>query len=157
MNHKGVRLKKKDYSIEIKYNDEAIKKKLIKIISRSGDEIVFSAEEMASIIMSQVNSDTLSATFVETEKVNMVEVSRQLECELTEDMKKGQKIRLNYNHPYPLEFALLEQVYKIAKVNMDTPVFSLTKEYIDEVTKKIKPEQEKFIKSFYSGFKNLKV
>jgi hypothetical protein len=32
---------------------------------------------------------------------------------------------------------------------------TLTKEYIDEVRAKIKPQSESFMKKFYSSFKNL--
>lgn len=155
-NNKGVRLEKENYAIEVKYDDEAIKKKNIKIITKSGEEIVFTADEMASIIMSQVNAEVLSASFVETERINLVEVSRQLECELKEDMKKGTRIRMDYVHPYPLEFALLEQVYNIAKINKDVPAIEITDEYLKKTMEKIGPDQEKFIKKFYESFKNLK-
>jgi len=70
-------------------------------------------------------------------------------------MKKGDEIRMNYSHPYPVEFAIIEQVMGIAKINMDVPALTLTKEYIEEVKKKLKPEQEEFIKSFYKSFKNV--
>ena len=129
----------------------------MKFISKSGDEFEISAEEMSSILINQVNADTLSATFVETDKINVVEVGRQIKCVLEEDMKKGQEININYTHPYPLEFALIEEVYKIAKVNEDVPVFVLTKEYIDSVKEKIKPDMEKYIEKFYSSFKNLNI
>jgi len=149
-------IKRDDYKVQVGYSEEAKEKHLIKFISKSGDEIVISAEEMSEMLIGGVNSNTLEATFVETDKINVVEVSRQLECVLDKDMKKGEKINLNYVHPYPLEFALLEQVYGIAQVNMDVPTFTLTKEYIDKVKKQLKPEQEKFLEKFYKSFKNLK-
>jgi hypothetical protein len=89
------------------------------------------------------------------DRINVVEVARQLECELTEDMKAGQKIRLNYKHPYPVEFALIEEAMKIAKINMDVPMTTLTVEYLEGVRDRIKPIQENFMKKFYSSFKNL--
>jgi hypothetical protein len=76
---------------------------------------------------------------------------------LDKDMKKGDKININYTHPYPIEFALIEQVYGIAKINMDVPVFTLTQEYINKVKSQIKPEHENFLQKFYSSFKNLKL
>ena len=150
-------IKKKDYTVQIGYSKEARKKKLLKFISKSGDEFEISAEELSTMLIGGVNQETLEATFVEADKVNVVEVGRQLECELDKDMKKGDKFRLNYAHPYPLEFAIIEQVWGIAKINMDVPVFTLTKEYIDETKKKLKPEQTKFIEKFYKSFRNLKL
>ena len=127
------------------------------ITTKSGDEFEISSEELSSMLIGGVNSEVLEATFVESERVNVVEVGRQLQCELTEDMKKGSKININYTHPYPLEFALIEQIYGIAKINMDVPVFTLTKEYMEKVEKKLKPEQEKFLNTFYKSFKNIKI
>jgi len=153
--NKAVRLERPHYTIEVKYSPEAVEKKLMKFITPLGESFEISADEMISILVSQVNTDTLSPAFVDSKKIDMVEVSRQLECELEEDMKKGQKIRLNYVHPYPVEFALLEEVYKIAKINHDVHVFELTKEYIDAVKEKIKPEMSEYLNNFYKGFKNI--
>jgi len=155
---KPTELKKKDYTVQINYSPEAIEKKLMKFITvKNGDEFEISSEELSSMLIGGVNSETLEATFVESDRINVVEVGRQLQCELTEDMKKGAKININYVHPYPLEFAIIEQVYGIAKINEDTPVFTLTKKYIDDVKKKLKPEQEKFLNTFYKSFKNVKL
>lgn len=149
-------LKRDKFTVHINYSPEATEKKLMKFITnKSGDEFEISAEELSSMLIGGVNSETLEATFVESDRINVVEVGRQLQCELTEDMKKGAKININYTHPYPLEFALIEQIYGIAKINMDVPVFTLTKEYIEEATEKIKPEQEKFLNIFYKSFKNV--
>lgn len=157
MNKNPIELKKPTYTIQINYSDEAKEKKLMKFISVTGDEFVISAEEMMTILVSQVNAEVLSAVFVETEKVNVVEVERQMQCVLERDYKKGEKININYKHGYPVEFALIEQAYNIAKINQDVPVFTLTKEYIEEVRNKIKPEMETFVKKFYKFFKNLKL
>jgi len=152
--NKAIELKQKDYTIAVKYSPEAIEKKTMKFTTPGGESFEITADEMLSILMEQVNQDTLSPAFVEMDRVNVVEVSRQLEVQLTEDMKAGQKIRLNYNHPYPVEFALIEEAMKIAKIKMDVPVTTLTIEYLDSVRAKIKPIQENFMKKFYSSFKN---
>ena len=156
MANKPVELKKKDYTIQVGYSKDAIKNKMMKFISKSGDEFEISAEEMSSILVSQVNSNTLEATFVESDRINVVEVGRQLECVLEEDMKKGQKIRMNYTHPYPVEFALIEEAYKIAKIDESIPRITITKEYLDDVRAKIKPEMREYSESFYKSFKNIK-
>ena len=70
-------------------------------------------------------------------------------------MKKGEKIRLNYAHPYPVDFAIIEQSMGIAKINMDIPAFTLTKKYMDKVKSQITLKQEKFIEKFYKSFKNI--
>ena len=153
--NKPIQLVRDDYTIQIKYSPEAISKKLMKFITPLGEAFEISAEEMINILVSQVNTESLAPAFVNSEKIDVVEVSRQLECELTEDMKKGQKIRLNYVHPYPIEFAIVEEAYKIAKINHDVHAFELTKEYLDAVREKIKPETSEFLNKFYKSFKNI--
>ena len=150
-------LKQKNYTVEIGYSDEAKEKKLMKFITKSGDEFEVSANELSSMLIGGVNSDTLEATFVESDRINVVEVGRQLQCVLDKDMKKGQKININYTHPYPIEFALIEEAYKIAKIDESVPRIVLTREYINEVKSKLKPEQTEYINKFYKSFKNIKV
>lgn len=153
---KAKEIKKDNYTVQIGYSKEAKDKKLLKFISKSGDEFEISAEEMSSMLIGGVNQDTLEATFVDSKKINVVEVGRQLECLLEKDMKKGETFRLNYSHPYPLEFALIEQAYGIAKINMDVPALTLSRDYINDAKKKLKPEQKEFMENFYKSFKNIK-
>lgn len=156
MKHKE--LKRKDFTVQVGYSPEAKEKKLLKFITtKSGDEFEISSEELASMLVGGVNMETLEAVFVDADKINVVEVGRQLQCELTEDMKKGQKININYTHPYPLEFALIEEAYKIAKIDEKVPKIELTREYINEVKAKLKPEQTEYINKFYKSFKNINI
>lgn len=154
---KPIELKKENYTIQVGYSQEAIEKKLMKFITKSGDEFEISADEMSSILVGQVNSNTLEATFVESDRINVVEVGRQLQCVLDKDMKKGEKININYTHPYPLEFALIEEAYKIAVIDKKVPRFEITVDYINEVKAKLKPEMTEYINKFYKSFKNLKI
>jgi len=155
--NKNRELKKENFSVQIGYSPEAIEKKLMKFTTKSGDSFEISAEEMSSMLIGGVNSDVLEATFVDSERINVVEVGRQLQCVLDKDMKKGEKININYTHPLPLEYALIEQAYGIAKIDEKIPKVELTKEYLEEFRKKLKPEMEEFTKKFYKGFKNLKI
>lgn len=152
---KAVELKKEKFTLQVNYSPEAIEKKLMKFITPSGDEFEISADEMSSILVSQVNSELLAATFVESDRMNVVEVTRQIRVRVDRDLKKGSEVRMEYKHPYPVEFAIIEQGMNIAKINMDVPVFTLTKDYLDEVRKKVTPEQKKFVRKFYEFFKDL--
>lgn len=150
-----VEMKKEGYTLQVNYSQEAIDKKLMKFITPSGDEFEISAEEMSTILIGQVNSSVIEATFVETDRVNVVDVTRQIKVRLDRDFKAGEEIRLDYVHPYPLEFAIIEQAAKLAKINMDTPRYELTVEYIKEVEAKITPKQRKFVDRFYKFIRSL--
>lgn len=152
---KPVKLIKENYEIQVNYSPEAIEKKLMKFITKSGDEFEISAGEMSTILVGQVNSELIEATFVESDRVNVVEVTRQIRLKAERDIKKGEEIRVEYRHPYPVEFAVIERAMNLVKINMDVPAFTLTKEYLDEVMKKTTPEMKKFVDKFYEFFKNL--
>lgn len=152
---KPVEMKKEKYTIQVNYSPEAIEKKLMRFITPSGDSFEISAEEMSTILIGQVNSSVIEATFVETDRVNVVEVTRQIRVRLDRDFKAGEEVRFDYVHPYPVEFAIIEQAAKLAKINMDVPVRELTVEYIKEVERKITPKQRKFVDRFYKFIRSL--
>ena len=72
-------------------------------------------------------------------------------------MKKGDKFNINYTHPYTIEFALIEEAYKIASIKKDVKVFELTKDYIDSVRAKITPKMKDYVEKFYKSFKGVGV
>lgn len=156
MDKKPVKLVKEKYTIEVNYSEEAIEKKLMKFITPNGDEFEISAEEMSTILIGQVNSDLIEATFVESDRVNVVEVMRQIRVRADRDIAKGEEIRLDYTHPYPIEFAIIEEAANLAKINMDVPMRELSVEYINSVKEKITPKQRKFVDMIYKFFKDLK-
>ena len=153
----GKILKQKTFNVEVKYSDEAIEKKLIRFTPTAGENFEISADELIALLVTEVNQETLAPAFVETDRVNVVEVGRQLQCVLDKDMKKGETININYVQPYPLEYALIEEGYKIAKIHKDVEVFVLTDDYLKNLKDKITPEMEEYTKKFYQSFKNLKV
>lgn len=148
---------KENFTIEVKYSDEAIKKKLVKFTVTNGNEIVLTADEIISMLVHQVNSETLSPTFVEMDKINVVEVGRQIRCKLDKDFKKGEIININYSHPYPVEFAIIEEAFKIAKIENNSKVTELTKEFLEGVKTRITPKMVDFTKKFYKSIKSVNV
>ncbi len=156
MEDKGVKLDKGNFTVEVKYSPEAVEKKLIKFTVVDGKEIVLSADELISMLVNQVNSEVLSASFVETDRINVVEVSRQLQVVTDRDFKKGEIININYSHPYPIEFALIEEGWKIAAIKKDTKVTELTADYLEKVKIAIKPNMVEYMKKFYKAFKTVK-
>ncbi len=156
MEKKPVELKKEKFTIQVNYSEEAQEKKLMKFITPSGDDFEISAEEMVTILIGQVNSDLIEASFVESDRVNVVEVMRQIRVRADRDIKAGEEIRLDYTHPYPIEFAIIEEAANLAKINMNTPRYELTVEYINSVKEKLTPKQHKFVDLIYKFFKNLK-
>lgn len=156
MEKKPIELKKDTYTIQVNYSEDAIAKKLMKFITPGGEEFEISAEEMSTILIGQVHSDLIEATFVESDRVNVVEVLRQIRVRADRDIKKGEEIRIDYTHPYPIEFAIIEEAARVAIINRNVPVRELTIEYINAVKQKITPKQRKFSELVWKFFKDLK-
>lgn len=152
-----VKLEKEKFTILVNYSPEAIEKKLMKFIPKDLEGFEISAEEMSSALIGQVNNELLQATFVESSRVNVVQVKRQIKARLDRDFAAGEEVNFEYTHPYPIEFAIIEEAYGIAKINKDVKVFELTSEYVESVQKKITPEQKTFVRKFYDFFKGLKL
>lgn len=157
MDNKGLKSERENFTVEVKYSDEAIAKKLIKFTVTKGNEVVVSADDLMSILVNQVNAETLSAAFVETNKINVVQVQRQLKCRVDRDLKKGDVVNINYIHPYPVEYALIEEAFKIAQISKDVKVTELTAEYLESVRKRITPKMVDFTKKFYSSFNSINI
>ncbi len=153
---KPVKFVREKYEIQVNYSPEAMEKKLMKFITPSGDEFEISADEMSSLLIGQVNSQLVEATFVESDRVSVVEVTRQIRARTNRDFKKGEEIRMTYSHPYPIEFALIEEAANLCKINHDAPRYELTAEYIKSVKEKITPQQRRFVDLVYKFFKDLR-
>ncbi len=153
---KAVELKRPNYTVRVNYSPEAMEKKLMQFITPSGESFEISGEEMATMLVGVVNSDLVEATFVESDRVNVVDVMRQIRARADRDIKKGEEIRIDYTHPLPIEFAIIEEAAKIAKIKMDVPMMELTVEYINSVKEKITPKQQKFVDRLHAFFKDLR-
>lgn len=157
MSKEAVKMVKDGYELHVNYDAESIEKKLMKFVPLGGEPFVISAEEMVSILIGQVNSEVLAATFVESDRVNVVEVMRQIRVIADRDISKGEEIRLDYYHPYPTEFAVIEEAANLAKIRMDVPERELTVEYIKTARDRATPEQKRFVDFIYKFFKTLKM
>jgi uncharacterized membrane protein YfhO len=145
----GFKSEQKDYTVEIKYSQEAIDKKLIRFTPKKGKAFEVTADQMIELLAQNVNQTQLQPVYVDTEKIDMVYVKRQFIGKASKSIPEGEEIRLDYVHPYPLEFAILEEAYNIAQIDTNIPRIPLTFEYIKEIKSKISPKNNDFLKSSY--------
>jgi len=141
----AVEMKKDRFTLRVNYSEEAAEKKLMQFETPSGDTFEISADEMATILVGQLNSELVEAAFVESDRVNVVEVQRQFAWRADRDIAKGEELRIDYYHPYPVEFAIIEEGMKLAKIRMDVPRAELTVEYLNSVRDRIGPKQRRFV------------
>ena len=145
----GFKSVQDNYTVEIKYSPKAIKDKLVKFTTKNGDSFEISSDKLIELLAQGVNKNKLAPVYVDTENIDMVYVKRQLVGTATKTINKGEEIRIDYSHPYPLEFAILEEGYKIAVIDESVPKLTITPKYLEQVKDKIKPQTEDFLKSSY--------
>lgn len=146
---------KGDYKVIVRYSDEAIAKKLIKFETKSGDSFEVPVEQMIELVSHYVNGEDLAPMLVDTERIKVVYVKRHIIGTLTEDKKKGENISFQYSHPYPLEFAIIEEGFKIAEIQTDREGFIVTPELLKQVKRETPLASENFVRKFYKAFKNI--
>ena len=151
----GMIADKGDYKVSVKYSDEAIEKKLMKFETPSGDSFEISVEHMIELVSHYVNGSDLAPMFVDNERIKIVYVTRNMKFKLEKDFKAGEEIIVAYEHPYPLEFAILEEAFNIALIKPEKMGFIVTPEIIAEVKRRIPQDSKKFIEKLYQSNENL--
>lgn len=152
----GVVTKKNGYQIEAKYSQNAIEKKLVRF-TKGKESFEISAGELIELLATQVSQETLAPTFVDTTRVNVVKVKRQIAVRVNRDIKLGEEIRIDYEHAYPLEFAIIEEAWKLCLLNKEAGVTELTKEMIDKCKAQMEPGMKDYLKQFYKNTPSLNV
>lgn len=147
----GMRSEQSGYSVDIKYSPRAIREKMIRFTIKKGKDFEISSEKLIELLSHYVNSEQLAPTLVDTEKINVVYVTRNLKCRLDKDMKAGEEINIEYQHPYPLEFALIEEGFNLAKINKERGAVEITPEMIKKAQQKTTPSMISFIKKFFNS------
>lgn len=152
---KGMVADKGDYKVSVKYSDEAIEKKLMKFETPSGESFEISVEHMIELVSHYVNGSDLAPMFVDNERIKIVYVTRNMKFKLDKDFKAGEEIVVAYEHPYPLEFAIIEEAFNIALIKPDKMGFMVTPEILAEVKRRTPQDSKKFIEKFYQSNQNL--
>lgn len=115
-NRKGLIQHKPDYSVMIRYSKKAEDGKLIKIIPKKGKPIEISTKDLVSLLAEHVNFDILAPAFVESKKINMIRVTRNVTLVPNSDIKAGQTVHIPFTHMVPIEFAIAEEAIGVALI-----------------------------------------
>lgn len=151
---KAIVSKRKGYSVELKYSKKAIEKELIKFTTKGGLVLEIPANELIEILITGVNREKLEPVFVNSETIDIVYVERALNFVADRNIKKGEKFNVTYKHPYPLEFAAIEDALKLCKIDIDSKVYPFTPDLLKKIKKKNTDEQKNFVKKFFTRILN---
>lgn len=154
-NKKGLISEKKNYTVELKYSSKAERDQLIRFTAKEGNTFEISAPQIVELVSQYINGKDLEPVFVDTERIKVVYVTRQMEAKLDRDFKAGETIRIGYQHPYPLEFAIIEEGMKLAKIDPNREGFIVTPELLKQVKRNTPESSKNFIQKFFQSFKNI--
>lgn len=154
-NKKGLISEKKNYTVELKYSSKAERDQLIRFTAKEGNSFEISAPQIVELVSQYINGKDLEPVFVDTERIKVVYVTRQMEATLDRDFKAGETIRIGYQHPYPIEFAIIEEGMKLAQIDPNREGFIVTPELLKQVKRNTPEASKNFIQKFFQSFKNI--
>lgn len=139
-----------DLSIFVNYSKEAKEKELIKLVPKNGNEVVISADDILSIVASQLKKKELAValTTADITEIPMIETMRPLDVTLEKDFKKGDRIQFLFPHMYPYFLAVAEEAYKLCETRGEIKI--ITKEAYDEVAGTLIEKNKPFIEAMYA-------
>lgn len=137
-------------AIFVNYSKEAKEQELIKFVPKNDTEIVISADEILSIVATQLKKKELAValTTADITEIPMIETMRPLDVTLEKDFKKGDKIQFLFPHMYPYFLAVAEEAYKLCETRGDIKI--ITKDAYDEVASTLIEKNKPFIEAMYA-------
>ncbi len=151
----GMISEKKGYTVELKYSPKAERDQLIRFTAKEGNTFEITAPQIVELVSQYINGKDLAPVFVDTERIKVVYVKRQFEAKLDRDWKAGETIRIGYEHPHPLEFAIIEEGMKLLEIDSSREGFIVTPELLKQVKRNTPQASKNFIQKFYESFKNI--
>lgn len=142
--NEAIKATKRDYSVELKYSDEAKEKKLIKFTAlRRNREFVISLDEITKLIMLHLNKEYIPMLEVKNECVDMIIVERSITGKCSRDYKEGELISFNYEQPMPVEMAIAEEAYNICKLGED--IVKVPAENLSKAQEELNARQKQYL------------
>lgn len=146
-NKKGYIFSGPEYSVMMKYSDDASKKKNIKFIPRQGRPFEISTENFVELLSKHVNFETLAPAFIHNKQINMVRVARGINFTPNRDIKAGETIQIPFQHMVPIEFAVAEEALGVAHI--DERVKTINKKAFDRAMERVTKEVEEYAMEQY--------
>jgi len=142
---KALVARKRDYTVEINFSEEAIKNKLVRFTAtRRSKSFVISLEEIMELIIQNLNKEYLGMSSIATSSMDFVDVVRTISGVCSKDFKEGDEISFNFTVKTPLEVAVAEELYNMGKINGDV-VETVSTEKIKQAMKNIKDYQKEYV------------
>lgn len=146
---KGVKFEQNNYTVEIKYSQEAVEKELIRIIPKDG-EIVISADDIIKLIVDNFRNKELAYALstTDTNFVPSVEVAIPIHFNANRDIKQGDLVSFYAPFILPIGLALGMEAYQLCK-DEGRDVLQIPRKEFEESAKTLKEKSMKFVEEYF--------
>lgn len=136
--------------IDVKYDQEAIDKELIKFTSKDGTPIIFSAGEILDMIREQFREKKLAAslTTVDTTFIPSVEAAVPICFNANKDIAKGELVQFFAPMQIPLGIALVMEANRLCTIK-GKEIMKIPTEEFEEAKTTLKEESKEFVEKFF--------
>lgn len=146
---KGQISHKPDYSVVVRYSDNAIKNDLIKFIPKKGKPFVLQLGEMIDLLSKFVSQDILAPTLMDNKVVNMIKVQRALVFTPNKDIKAGETVNIPFEHMMPVEYAIAEEALGVSKIT--DSIKTVNSKQLEQATKRVDDRVKEFARASYES------
>lgn len=143
----GIMAKKPDYTVVVRYSDNAIKKDLIKFIPKKGKPFEVQLGEMVDLLSKFVSQDILAPTMMDNKIINMIKVRRALQFIPNKDIKAGELVNIPFEHMMPAEYAIAEEALGVAII--PDKVKAINRKQLELANKRVKQSVIDFTKALH--------
>ena len=145
----GYIAKKPNYSVEIKYSENAIKNNLIKFIPKQGKAFEVPVGDLIALLAKHVSTEILAPVLMDSKLVNMIKVQRAVTLQTSRDIAAGETLYIPFEHMMPLEYAIAEEALGVSQIS--DKVKTINQKQLLLAKKRVTKEVENFSKSAYES------
>jgi len=146
---KGQISHKPDYSVVVRYSDNAIKNDLIKFIPKKGDPFEVQLGEMIDLLSKFVSQDMLAPALMDNKVVNMIKVQRALTFIPNKDIAAGELIHIPFEHMMPVEYAIAEEALGVVKIT--DKIKTVNDKQLQQAKKRVDDSVHEFARASYES------
>jgi len=149
-NKQGSFFENDDIRIDIKYDDEAVERELIKITPKGKDHVIVSSEDILAIIREQFKQKDLAAalTTADTSFVPTAEAAVPIYFNASKDIKEGELVQFFAPMQIPLGIALVMEALRLCTIK-GKEVIKVPIEEFEEAKTTLQEQSKEFTEKFF--------
>jgi len=146
---KGQISHRPDYTVVVRYSDNAIKNNLIKFITKKGESFEVQLGDMVDLLSKFVSQEILAPTLMDNKVVNMIKVQRALQFIPNKDIKAGELVNIPFEHMMPVEYAIAEEALGVSVI--PDKIKTINHKALQQAQKRVQDGVKEFSRAAYES------